>query len=153
LVKQNVVHSVAQLAQPVVEAAGLELVDVEFIKEGGGWYLRIFIDKPGGVGLEDCQAVSQKVDRLLDETDPIQYSYRLEVSSPGLERPLKKQSDYQRFEGRLVTVITCAPVGGCNKFTGYLKGLRDGDVVLVRENREYVIALDQIASTRLAVEF
>ena len=153
MVKQNVVHSVAQLAQPVVEAAGLELVDVEFIKEGGGWYLRIFIDKPGGVGLEDCQAVSQKVDRLLDETDPIQYSYRLEVSSPGLERPLKKQSDYQRFEGRLVTVTTCAPVGGCNKFTGYLKGLRDGDVVLVRENREYVIALDQIASTRLAVEF
>ena len=153
MVKQNVAYAVEQLAQPVIEAAGLELVDVEFVKEGGYWYLRIYIDKPGGVDLDDCQSVSRVIEQLLDETDPIQHAYSLEVSSPGLERPLRKAADYQRYEGRLATVTTYAPVGGRKKFTGHLKGLRDGKVVLAEEKQETAIPLDQIATARLTVEF
>ncbi|MCL6561306.1 MAG: ribosome maturation factor RimP [Firmicutes bacterium] len=153
MAKQKITDIIENMALPVVQEAGLELVDVEFVKEGGRWYLRIFIDKPGGVGLEDCQTVSQKMDKLLDEKDPIPQSYSLEVSSPGLERPLKKPGDYERFAGRLVTVTTFAPVGGRKKFTGTLHGLRGEGIVLSADGREHVIPLGQVASARLTVEF
>ncbi|MCL6635670.1 MAG: ribosome maturation factor RimP [Peptococcaceae bacterium] len=154
MVKRNVVNIVESLARPVVEASGKELVDVEFVKEGGRWYLRIYIDKPGGVGLDDCQEISEKIDRLLDETDPVQHSYTLEVSSPGIERPLKKPADYQRFAGRLATVTTFGPVDGRRKITGVLKGLCGEAIVLAAEDgRECLIPLEKVASARLAAEF
>lgn len=152
MAKPKVAEMVGQLAQPVVEAAGMELVDVEFLKEAGRWYLRIYIDKPDGVGLDDCQEVSREVERLLDEKDPIPHAYILEVSSPGLERPLNKAGDYLRFAGRLTTITTFAPVSGRKKITGRLKGLRESDVVIQVEDEEITIPLVQVASARLALE-
>src|SRR5665647_974104 len=106
MAKTKIVEQVEEIITPCVQESGLELVDVEFVKEGGSWYLRIYIDKPGGIGLEDCGRLSQKIDRLLDEKDPIPQSYYLEVSSPGIERPLKKISDYNRFAGELALITT-----------------------------------------------
>lgn len=152
MAKPKVAETVEHLALPVIEAAGVELVDVEFLKEAGRYYLRIYIDKPGGVGLDDCQKVSQEVDRVLDENDPIPHAYILEVSSPGLERPLKKAGDYLRFAGRLATVTTFTPVSGRKKLTGRLQGLREGGVVIQVGDEEFTIPLDQVASARLALE-
>ncbi|MCL6558532.1 MAG: ribosome maturation factor RimP [Firmicutes bacterium] len=153
MARQKIDELVGQLALPVVQEAGLELVDVEFVKEGGRWYLRLFIDKPGGIELDDCQRVSEKIDRLLDERDPIPQSYVLEVSSPGLERPLKKPADYERYAGRLAQITTFAPIEGQKKFTGHLKGLREKNVVLEVKDTEVVIPLEQVVSARLALEF
>ncbi len=148
--KNKVVAAVEELATPLVTGLGLELVDVEYVREGGRWYLRIFIDKPGGVTLDDCQAVSESLDPLLDEMDPIPHSYHLEVSSPGIERPLKKPADFERFSGRRVQVTTFTPQDGQKKFTGRLEGLRNEMVVLTLDDgRERYIPLPQVASARL----
>jgi len=145
-----VVEIVRQIALPVVQEAGMELVDVEFLKEGGHWYLRIFIDKPEGIDHEDCRFVSERIDRLLDEKDPIPHSYTLEVSSPGIERPIKKLEDYNRFMGKLAVITTFAPVNGRKKFSGRLLGTRMGDVAIDIDGAEFIIPLEQIASARLA---
>ncbi|WP_027718248.1 ribosome maturation factor RimP [Desulfovirgula thermocuniculi] len=150
MAKSKVVAVVEELARPVVASLGMELVDVEYVKEGGRWYLRVFIDKPGGVTLDDCQAVSERLDPLLDETDPIPHSYHLEVSSPGVERPLKKPSDYERFAGRRVQLTTFTSLDGQKRFTGHLVGLVDQEVVLVTDDgRERRIPLAQVAQARL----
>jgi len=149
----RIVKLVQQMALPVAQEAGMELVDVEFQKEGGRWYLRIFIDKPQGINHEDCRLISEKIDRLLDEKDPIPHSYVLEVSSPGVERPLKSLADFNRFSGKLVNIVTFAPVNGRKKFRGRLKGVQIADVVIDMEGVELFIPLEQIASARLAAEF
>jgi len=153
LAREKVLELVKRVTLPVVQEAGLELVDVEYAKEGGRYYLRIFIDKPGGVRIEDCQHVSEKIDRLLDELDPIPQSYFLEVSSPGIDRPLKKAGDYIRFAGRLARVKTFSPVEGRRKFTGRIVGMHGEDVVMQVEGKEMSIPFKQIASARLEVEF
>lgn len=153
MAKQKITELVEAVALPVVQEAGLELVDVEFVKEGGRWYLRIFIDKPGGIGLEDCRYVSEKIDQLLDEKDPIPQSYALEVSSPGIERPLKKPADYNRFAGRLANITTFVPYHGKKKFTGRIIGIREDEVVLDIDGSELLIPLEQVASARLEMEF
>lgn len=153
MAKQKIVDLVEEMALPVVQEAGLELVDVEFVKEGGRWYLRIFIDKPGGIDIEDCRYVSERLDKLLDEKDPIPQSYALEVSSPGIERPLKKRDDYNRFAGRLANITTFVPYQGKKKFNGRIKGLRENDVVLEINGSELLIPLKHVASARLEVEF
>jgi len=150
---QRIVKLVQQLALPITQEVGVELVDVEFLKEGGRWYLRIFIDKPQGINHEDCRLVSEKIDRLLEEKDPIPHSYILEVSSPGIERPLKSLADFNRFSGKLVNITTFAPVNGRKKFRGRLKGVRVADVVIDMEGVELFIPLEQISSARLALEF
>lgn len=152
MVKNKVADLVEGLAAPIVAAHGMELVDVEYVKEGNQWYLRIFMDKPGGVLLDDCQAVSQEIDRLLDEKDPIPHAYILEVSSPGLDRPLKKPGDYERFRGYIVNLTTYAPLNGQKRFSGRLDGLQEQGVVLNIDGTEYVIPMEQVASARLAVE-
>ncbi len=149
----KIVRQVEELVKPIVDALDLELVDVEFVKEGSQWYLRVYIDKPGGVDIDDCQAVSERLDVLLDEKDPIPQSYILEVSSPGIERPLKKPEDYRRFAGSLVTVNTYAPIDGKKSFTGNLIGLHDDGVHLDVDGKRVVIPKDKISLTRLAVEF
>jgi len=146
----QVVKIVQQIALPVVQEAGMELVDVEFLKEGGRWYLRIFIDKPEGIDHEDCRLVSERIDRLLDEKDPISQSYTLEVSSPGIERPIKKLEDYNRFKGKMAVITTFAPINGRKKFSGRIMGTRMGDVVIDIDDAELFIPFDQIASARLA---
>jgi ribosome maturation factor RimP len=153
VVKPKIAATVEELIQPVIEDGGLELVDVTFTKEGNGWYLRIFIDKPGGVGIDDCQNISRKVDQILDEKDPIPQSYTLEVSSPGIERPLRKLADYDRFSGSLAKITTYAPLEGKNSFRGRLIGLRGSDVVLSVNGSEIIIPFEQVAGAHLEVEF
>ncbi len=154
MVANNSVAAVVEsISAPVVEDLGLELVDVEYVKEGGRRILRVFIDKPGGVSHDDCEAVSKRLDTLLDEKDPIPQSYYLEVSSPGIERPLKKLRDFQRFTGHMIRVTTFAPLAGRKMFTGKLAGVEDGALILEENGNAFSISLDQVASARLHVEF
>ncbi len=151
--RQKVVDEVKEAVLPVIEATGLELVDVTYGKEESRWYLRIFIDQSKGVSLDDCQMVSEKISRVLDNLDLIPQAYFLEVSSPGIERPLKKADDFRRFAGRLVNIVTFVPVAGQKKFTGCLKGLCEDEVLLEVKGVEMAVPLEQIASARLTVEF
>ena len=149
----QILKKVEEILLPVVDEAGLELVDVEYTKEGDRRYLRIFIDKPEGITHEDCSYVSERIDPLLDEKVPIAQAYTLEVSSPGLERPLKKPADFQRFAGRDVNITTFNAIAGSKKHTGVLKGLKEQSVVVAIGGVEHEIALEQIASARLAFRF
>jgi len=124
---------VEALITPIIRDQGLELVDVEYVKEGAHWYLRIYIDKEGGVDIDDCTNVSHAVSEILDRDNPIAQAYMLEVSSPGLERPLKKDEDFLRFAGKLVRVLTKEPYEGYQEFTGYLVGLIEDAIVLEYE--------------------
>ena len=122
----KVTDVVAQLAQPIVEQAGCTLWDVEYVKEAGEWFLRVYIDKEGGVDINDCEAVSRPLSDLLDEADPIQGSYTFEVSSAGLDRPLKKPEHFAACAGQQVDVRFYRPVDGRKEYTGALVGC-DGD--------------------------
>ena len=144
---------VLDLAEPIVETKGLELVDVEYNKEGDNWILRVFIDKEGGIDLEDCEQVSEELSTHLDVEDPIDHSYLLEVSSPGLDRPLRTDEDFARFAGELVEVSTYAPVDGQKEFVGELAGLEDGNVKLLIDEEEVLIPRNKVAQTKLTVEF
>lgn len=130
MAKRKVEDIVSEMAQPITDALSYELVDTEFVKEGANWYLRIYIDKPGGIMIDDCQAVSEQLSDKLDETDPIRQSYILEVSSPG-ERPLKKDRDYERFKGEYVEVKLYQPLNGKKVYEGELLGLV-GDKVEIK---------------------
>lgn len=151
--KTRIVELVEEIITPCVQESGLELVDVEFVREGGSWYLRIYVDKPGGIDIEDCGRLSQKIDRLLDEKDLIPQSYHLEVSSPGIERPLKKISDYKRFTGELAVITTFVPFDGKKKITGRIMAARGDDIVIDSDGKELSIPFKQVASARLKVEF
>lgn len=150
---KKVAARVAEMALPLTEELNLELVDVEYTKEAGRYYLRVFIDKPGGVTLDDCQALSEKLDVLLDVADPIPNSYFLEVSSPGIERPLKKAGDFVRFAGREARVKTFAPVEGRRQFKGRILGAAGEEVQLEVEGRTVALRLDNISSARLVYDF
>lgn len=151
--KTKTVEIIEELIAPTVLESGMELVDVEFVKEGGSWYLRIFIDKPGGIGIEDCGYISHKIDSLLDEKDPIPQSYVLEVSSPGIERPLKKLTDFSRFAGSMAVVTTFAPFDGKKNITGRIAAVRDDNIIIDSEGKELAIPFRQVASARLKAEF
>lgn len=151
--KPKVEDVVTEMVVPITDSAGLELVDVEYVKEGGSWFLRIFIDKPEGITHDDCQLVSEKLSDVLDEKDPIPQSYILEVSSPGIERPLKKREDFVRFKGSKVRASTFSPVDGQKEFIGELEGLRDEHVVINVEGKEFALPLDAVARVRLEAEF
>jgi len=147
---------VEEIARPIVEERGLELVGVELVKEGPNRYLRVYIDKEEGVGFDDCEVVSRAVDPLLDRIWPNPPYEYFEVSSPGLERPLKREQDFARYAGHQVAVTTYAPVDGQKLFVGELVGLRDGNVVVrVSEGKakgsEVALTRSQIASARLHV--
>lgn len=150
---KKVTEQVAELALPLAEELHLELVDVEYTREAGRYYLRVFIDKPGGVNLDDCQALSEKLGVLLDEEDPIPHAYVLEVSSPGIERPLKKAGDFARFSGRLARIKTFAPIAGRRQFTGRLLAVAGEEVKLAVDGQEVAVPLEKIASARLVAEF
>jgi ribosome maturation factor RimP len=150
--KGKVVSTVEKIVASPIEELGMELVDIEYVKEGGRWFLRVFIDKPGGVGLEDCQRVSESIDPLLDETDPIPQSYTLEVSSPGLNRPLKKLADFERFTGEKISLTTYVPVENRRKFKGKLIAASNHAVTLDVGGNSVVIPMEQVAYARLAAE-
>lgn len=141
MAKKRVADIISELAQPIVDALSFELVDVEFIKEGANWYLRVYIDKTGGISIDDCQKVSQELSDKLDEIDPIKQSYILEVSSPG-ERPLKKERDFERFKEETVEVKLFQPLNGKKIFDGELLGLT-GDVFEIRTDDGVTLSFDR----------
>lgn len=134
---QGIEAKVRALTEPAVARDGYELVDIEYRRESAGWTLTLFIDKQGGVGLADCQRVSQVVGTVLDVEDPIPHRYSLQVSSPGLNRPLKNQSDFLASKGRLVKIVTREPLSGQRRFSGRLV-----DVMNRVEAPEAAIAMD-----------
>lgn len=141
------------LARPVVEANGCSLWDVEYVKEAGSWYLRLYIDKEGGVSIDDCEVVSRAVDPLLDEEDPIADAYTFEVSSAGADRLLKKPEHFQAFQGAEVDVKFYKAVNGQKTCTGVLADYQDGDVTLETGGERVTFPRNEIAAVRLHVSF
>lgn len=150
--REHIEELVAAEVEKIIAGTALELVDVEYVRERN-WYLRVFIDKQGGVDLEDCQAVSEKLSKILDEKDPISDNYLLEVSSPGLDRVLKKEKDFVRYQGRDVDIHFFKPHNGTKLLTAVLKG-RDGDVLTVsRDETEETLDMKDISQIRLHIDF
>ncbi|MBR4308262.1 MAG: ribosome maturation factor RimP [Oscillospiraceae bacterium] len=146
-------EQVWQFSQPIVEACGCSLWDVEYVREGGEWFLRLYIDKESGITIDDCEAVSRAVDPILDEKDPIPESYHFEVCSAGLERTLKRPSDFARFMGAAVMVKLYRPKDGAKEFPGVLSGYEDGAVCITMGDKELRFEKAEIALVRLRVEF
>ena len=143
-----------ELLLPIVEEYRFELVDVEYVKEGSNWYLRAYIDKPGGITVDDCEAVSRRLSDLLDEKDFIEEAYILEVSSPGLGRPLKKDKDFARSIGEEVEIRTYKAIDHEKEFVGVLKSFDKDTIVIELEDNEIMnFARDNIALVRLAFDF
>lgn len=149
----KVTQIVSDLARPVVEELGCELWDVEYLKEAGTWYLRIFIDKENGVGIDECEAVSRALDPILDEADPIPESYVFEVGSPGIERELKRPSDFKKYLGSEVEVKMYKPVNGSKSFIGELKDYSDGNITVRVGNSDVCLTNADVAQVRLHVSF
>ncbi len=142
------------LILPIIEKHHFELVDVEYVKEGGTWYLRAYIDKPGGITVDDCEVVNRALSDLLDEEDFVEESYVLEVSSPGLGRPLKKEKDFQRSIGEEVEVRTYRAVNNQKEFTGTLTAYdKDTVTVEIAEGEFLTLKRTEIALIRLAFDF
>ncbi len=150
--QEEIVDSVTRVVKPVLEEVSLELVEVEFRPSGRRWLLRIFIDKPGGVTIADCEWVSREVDRLLDVEDVIDHPYVLEVSSPGLTRPLKGKQDFERYEGRVCRIVTKEAVEGRNEFKGTIAGVDGEDVEIRGEKAVFRIPLSAIKKANLELE-
>mgnify|MGYP000136419447 CR=1 FL=1 len=143
-----------EILNPIMEELEFELVDVEYVKEGSMWYLRAYIDKPGGITVNDCEAVSRRLSDILDEKDFIEDSYVLEVSSPGLGRPLKKEKDFKRSLGKEVDIRTYRMIDKQKEFTGILKDY-DKDTVTIELENETLKTFEKgdIALIRLAFDF
>ena len=149
----KITERVFELAKPVVEEEGCSLWDVEYLREAGTWYLRIYIDKEGGVSIDDCERISRRLDPILDEADPIPESYVFEVGSAGADRELKRPSDFAQFMDSEIEVKLYKPLDGSKSFVGRLAGYEDGTVVLDWRGKELRFALAQIAQVRLYVSF
>ena len=146
----KIVDSVAALAGPIVQKHGCELWEVEYVKEAGGWYLRVYIDKPDGISIDDCEAVSRELDPILDEhEDIISGSYTFEVSSAGLERRLRGPNDFERFSGRLAEVKLYKSKDGRKAFLGYLAGWNNDSVDLDISGTRYSFEKSEVAGVWL----
>ncbi|MBI2873863.1 MAG: ribosome maturation factor RimP [Firmicutes bacterium] len=147
-------QKVHDLAEPIGTRLGLEIVEVDYVKEEGTWKLRLYLDKEGGITLDDCETMSRELSVILDQADPIPNRYQLEVSSPGAERPLKRDEDFVRFRGRFARVTTYRAVEGRKVFEGVLHGLADGKIVLEDdEGRTHLVPREMVAKARLAIRF
>ena len=152
--KPNTVSVAEELAAPVAKEMGLELWDVRFEKEGSTWFLRYLIDKPGGVDINDCEQFSRTVDKLLDEADPIDQSYCLEVSSPGIERELVREKHFEQYIGSKVSVRFIRPVEGERDFEGVLTGYDQGTItILIDDDLEMSFSKTEAAYVRLFDDF
>jgi ribosome maturation factor RimP len=147
----KVTETVAALAAPLAGELGLEIWDVEYVREAGQWFLRVYIDKDGGVGIDDCEALSRALDPVLDEKDPIPDSYVFEVSSAGAERELKRPGDFERYMGSLAEVRLYRPADGSKSFVGTLAGYENGNVRLTVAGKDRVFEKSQVAQVRLRV--
>ncbi|MEE9258553.1 MAG: ribosome maturation factor RimP [Nitrospinaceae bacterium] len=151
--KPSTTQSVTELIEPVLREQNLELVEVKFKKAGKKWFLRVFIDKDTGVGLADCQKASRAIEDLIEVNDAIDAPYVLEVSSPGLDRPLKKERDFLKFKDKRIRVHTYAPVEDRKEFSGTIRDFKDRTLFLEDEGVVVQIPLDNIAQAKLIIEF
>ena len=147
----KITDKVFALAKPVVEEAGCSLWDVEYVREAGRWFLRVFIDKEGGVNITDCEAISRTLDPILDEADPIPDSYVFEVGSAGAERELKRPSDFEKFMGHEVELRTYQPIAGQKSFVGSLEAYDNGNVTVTVGKNSMSFDKSQIALVKLHV--
>lgn len=148
----KITETVWQLAEPVVRENGVELWDVEFVKEAGTQYLRVYIDKPEGICVDDCEAVSRALDPILDEADPIPCSYVFEVASAGIDRELKRPSDFEKFMGSQVEIKLYQALNGRKVYVGELAGYDQGNVTVLVNGKELELKKPMIAQVRLYVE-
>jgi len=149
----KVTETVWSLAQPIAAQQGVELWDVEYVKEAGQWFLRIYLDKDGGIGINDCEVFSRALDPILDEADPIPGSYVFEVSSAGAERELKRPGDFEKFRGETVELKLYQAVNGRKTFTGRLAAYADGDVTLEVGQETMTFPKASVASVHLSIVF
>ncbi len=141
------------VALPVLEELGLELVEMQFRREQNGWVLRLIIDKQDGVGLDDCATASREISQLLDIEDFIDQAYKLEVSSPGLDRPLKSMADFQRYIGRKARIKTIESIAGEHVFIGKIQQTEGETIILEVGRKEVTIPFSQVSKARLEIEF
>ena len=143
-----------ELITPLIDAEGFELVDVEYVEEGADWYLRVYIDKDGGITVNDCEKISRAFNEILDREDYIDDAYIFEVSSPGLLRPLKKDKDYQRNLGKLLEVKLFAPLNGVKEFEAELKSYdKESATLVMDDDTEVTVKRSEISLIRPAIEF
>ncbi|MGX7029999.1 ribosome maturation factor RimP [Vagococcus zengguangii] len=155
----SVVETVTEVVTPILDQLNFELVDIEFVKEGKNWFLRVYIDKPNGIDIEECAIVSEQLSEKMDSLnpDPIPQAYFLEVSSPGVERPLKKEEDYQNALNEYINISLYSPVEGEKSFDGFLIELNESELTLrvkikTRE-KEITFSRKNIAKARMAIQF
>lgn len=150
----NTEKKIMPFLEPIIAEKNLELVDLEFVKEGANWYLRVYIDKEGGVDIDDCEGVSRALEAGLDASDPIEQAYILEVSSPGIDRPLKKEADFEKYRGEIIDIKLYKARDGQKQYQGKLLGLENGAISIEYEGNQ-VITFEQkeVAAVRLAVIF
>ncbi len=158
IASESVAERTRRLVEPVLERDGYDLVEVEWLREGGRWVLRLYVDRPGGgVGIDDCQSVSRTIEPILDVEDFIEPSYHLEVSSPGVDRPLRKPADFEKFAGQRAHVKSYGPIdtgaGPRKNWTGILRGFREGAVEVEVEGKVHRIPHEQVAKANLEYDF
>ncbi len=147
--KKQIESSIEKFTSPLIEDLGYELVDLEYIKEDGEWYLRFYIDSENGIQIEDCTTVSRALSAKLDEEDPIEDSYYLEVSSPGLDRPLKKESDFIKYIGKKIKIKFYKPFMDKKVMEGVLQGFENNKIIINVNDETLEVEKDIIASVRL----
>jgi ribosome maturation factor RimP len=159
IAQESVADRARQLLEPVLERDGFDLVEVEWQREGGTWVLRLYVDKAGGIGIDDCQAASRLVETILDVEDFIEPAYSLEVSTPGMERPLRKPADFQRFAGQRAKVRAFGPLESApgqaprKQWSGTLRGFADGAVEIEVDGKVHRIPVDRVAKAHLEYDF
>ena len=152
MAKVPIAQLVTNLIEPVLVAEGLELVDVEYKKEGKNWVLRIFIDKEEGITVEDCQNISRLTGDLIDVEETIQTPFNLEVSSPGLDRSLKREKDFLKFKGKRIRLHSLSPIDSRRKFTGILADFKDQTIFMDLDGKPFEILLSQVDKANLVIE-
>jgi ribosome maturation factor RimP len=150
---ETLLQEVREVVEPILQSQGYELVDLEYQRESRGWVLRIYLDREGGITLDDCSGVSHEVGAVLEVKDVIPNAYVLEVSSPGLTRPLKKPEDYNRFRNQLVKIKLFQPLDGRRNFKGILLGLEVETVRVEADGQVFEIPLQSIAKANLEIDF
>ncbi len=150
--KAEIEEKCTQLVIPIIEAGNYELVDVEYVKEGADYYLRVYADKDGGINIDDCVEISRALEKRLDEEDFISDAYILEVSSPGLTRPLKKEKDFERSIGKKIEIKLYKGIDGLKEFEGILKDFDKDSVTVLTDDEEMKLSRTEISMIRLAFE-
>jgi len=152
--KSEILSAANEIAQPIVAELGFEFIEIEYIKEGAEWYLRIYIDKPGGINIDDCVRVSERVNIELDKNDFGSDKYIFEVSSPGLERPLKTDKDFEKYKGEIVEVSFHSPIDGKNSIDGILKG-KKSNILEIESDKGHILEIDieKVSLVKRAIRF